>query len=131
MKATKALKRLAKIGALLSDVAARYSVNDSDTRKVLQDASAAVGRAKEIVSLQAAGPARKKAAAKKAEGTTAKPAKKRAPIKKAAKRKAATRTASAAVQTAPEAARTGVNVGQVERASGPGLLPNDRTTEFT
>src|SRR5258706_15999295 len=102
MEAPKALKRLAKIEALLSDVTARYSVHGSDTRKVLQDASAAVARAKEIVSLQAAGPARKKAAAKKAEGTTAKTAKKRAPIKKAAKRKAATTTASAAGQATPE-----------------------------
>jgi len=52
MKATKALKRLAKIEALMSDVTERYS-SAPHIREVLRDAKAAVTRAKEAVSLQA------------------------------------------------------------------------------
>jgi hypothetical protein len=52
MKANKALKRLAKIEALMSDVTERYS-SAPHIREVLQDAKAAVTRAKEAVSLQA------------------------------------------------------------------------------
>src|ERR1035438_846943 len=53
MKTNKALKRLAKIEALMSDVTERYSVSAAHIREVLQDAKAAVTRAKEAVSLQA------------------------------------------------------------------------------
>lgn len=53
MKANKALKRLAKIEALLSDVAVRYSPGEPHAQKVLQDANAAVARAREALSLQA------------------------------------------------------------------------------
>jgi hypothetical protein len=53
MKANKALKRLTKIEALMSDVTERYSASSPHTRKVFQDAKAAVTRAKEAVSLQA------------------------------------------------------------------------------
>jgi hypothetical protein len=53
MKAKKALKRLAKIEALMSNVTKRYSASAPDTRKVLQDAKAAVTRAMEAVGLQA------------------------------------------------------------------------------
>ena len=52
MKANKALKRLAKIEALMSDVTERYS-SAPHIREVLQDAKAAVTRAKGAVSLQA------------------------------------------------------------------------------
>ena len=52
MKANKALKRLAKIEASMSDVTERFS-SASHIREVLQDAKAAVTRAKEAVSLQA------------------------------------------------------------------------------
>jgi hypothetical protein len=69
MKANKALKRLAKIEALMSDVMDRYSASAPGIREMLQDAKASVTRAKEAVSLQASpgttsGP--KKAATKKA-----------------------------------------------------------------
>lgn len=50
MKAKKALKRLAKIEALMSDVTERYSASATHVREVLQDAKAAVIRAKEAVS---------------------------------------------------------------------------------
>ena len=50
MKANKARKRLAKIEALISDVAERYS-NAPHIREALQDAKAAVTRAKEVVGL--------------------------------------------------------------------------------
>jgi hypothetical protein len=53
MKANKALKRLNKIEALLSNVTERYSVSAPHIRDVLQDAKSAVTRAKEAVSLQA------------------------------------------------------------------------------
>jgi hypothetical protein len=52
MKGNKALKRLAKIEALMSDLTERYSAS-APIREVLQDAKAAVTRAKEAVSLQA------------------------------------------------------------------------------
>jgi hypothetical protein len=52
MKTKKALKRLAKIEGLMSDVTKRYS-SAPDIRETLQDAKVAVIRAKEAVSLQA------------------------------------------------------------------------------
>ena len=52
MKANKALKRLAKIEALISNVTQRYSASAPAVRKVLRDAKAAVARAKEAVSLR-------------------------------------------------------------------------------
>ena len=53
MKAKKILKRIAKIEALMSEVTERYSASAPHIREVLQDAKAAVTRAKEAVSLQA------------------------------------------------------------------------------
>jgi hypothetical protein len=53
MKTNKALKRLAKIEMLMSDVTERYSASAPHIREVLQDAKAAVTRAKEAVSLKA------------------------------------------------------------------------------
>ncbi len=53
MKASKALKRLAKIDALMSAVTERFSKSAPHMREVLQEAKAAVSRAKEAVSLQA------------------------------------------------------------------------------
>ena len=53
MKTNKALKRLAKIEALMSAVTKRYSASTPHTRKALQDVKAAVTRAMEAVSLQA------------------------------------------------------------------------------
>ena len=52
MKANKALKRLAKIEALISDVTQRYSAGAPPVRKMLQEAKAAVTRAKEAVNLR-------------------------------------------------------------------------------
>jgi hypothetical protein len=69
MKVNKALKRLAKIEALMSNVAARYSPSAPRTREVLQDAKAAVARAREAVEAffrtakNAAKPKRKRSAA--------------------------------------------------------------------
>ena len=53
MKANKALRRLTKIESLMSDVTQRYSAN-ALVREVLQDAKAAVNRAKDAVGLQQA-----------------------------------------------------------------------------
>jgi hypothetical protein len=66
MKPNKALKRLAKIEALILDVTERYSASTLQTREVLQDAKAAVTRAKEAVSLQASSAAAKNSSGKKA-----------------------------------------------------------------
>jgi colicin import membrane protein len=49
MKANKALKRLSKIEALLSDVTERYSASGPHIRELLRDAKAAVIRAKKAV----------------------------------------------------------------------------------
>jgi hypothetical protein len=53
MKVNKALKRLAKIEALISNVTERYSASAPHIREVLHDARAAVTRAREAMSLQA------------------------------------------------------------------------------
>jgi hypothetical protein len=53
MKANKALKRLAKIEALMSDVSERYSPGASHIREALQDAMGALARVKAAVSSQA------------------------------------------------------------------------------
>jgi hypothetical protein len=110
MKANKALKRLAKIEALIADVAKRYSSGAAHIRKALQDAKAAVAHVKAAVSSQASSgkakktaPAKKKAAVKKAAAKTpvAKTAKKRPQVKKAAKKAVAKRTARTSVRKAP------------------------------
>ncbi len=54
MKANKALKRLAKIEALISDVSERYSSGASHIREAIQDAMAAFARVKAAVSSEAA-----------------------------------------------------------------------------
>jgi hypothetical protein len=97
MKANKALKKLAKIEASLSDLMERYSPGAPDAKVVLQAAHSAVVRAREALSLKASPPAKtalpkppKKAAAKPA---AAKTAKQRMPIKKAVKKSAAKRVA--------------------------------------
>ena len=78
MKANKALKRLAKIEALMSDVTERYSASAPNVQEALQDAKAAVTRAKEAVSLQASSGTATNPPAKHSKRTskaTAKPSK--------------------------------------------------------
>ena len=119
MKAKKALKRLAKIKALISDVTERYSASAPHLRDVLQYAEDAVTRAKEAVGLQVsskakvkaktngaakpAKPVQKKGAAKKVvKAPTANAAKRSTPVRKSAKKSAAKKTAPAPVaQAAP------------------------------
>lgn len=81
MKANKALKRLAKIEALISDVAERYSSGVS-IREALQDARAALARVKAAVSSQASSATAKSPAAKRKKTSVKKVA------GKAAKKKA-------------------------------------------
>jgi hypothetical protein len=121
MKANKALKRLAKIEALMSDLTERYSASAPHLRKVLQDAKAAVARAKEAVSLEVssgtkaatpkagraakkATPAQKKAPLEKVAANTAraKTAKKNTPIKRAAKKTAPGPVVQAATKAAAQ-----------------------------
>src|SRR5208283_2591088 len=60
MKNRKAVKRLAKIEGLLSDLIERYSSISAYTREALQDAKAAVENAKTVVESQSSsGPAKK------------------------------------------------------------------------
>jgi hypothetical protein len=69
MKVDKVLKRLVKIEESMSDVLERYSGSAPHIRAALQDAKAAVIRAKDAVSLQASSgttSAPKKAATKEA-----------------------------------------------------------------
>jgi DNA-binding protein HU-beta len=70
MKANKALKRLNKIEALLSNVTKRYSASAPEIRHVLQNAKAAVTRAKETVSLQASSKRAKNPPVKQSEPTS-------------------------------------------------------------
>ena len=109
MKAKKALKRLAKIEALISDLTERYSKGAVQIREALQDAKAAFTRVKKNISSQVSSEKAKrapvngmKAAVKRAavKTPTEKIVKKSAPIKKATKRAAAKKTAPAPVQTA-------------------------------
>src|ERR1700674_2335277 len=117
MKANKDLKRLAKIEASVSDLAKRFLPSAPHIREVLQDAKAAVIRAKEAVLQASAGTAKKKTGApkagrpakksppalKKSTGkqvemkAAARKAKKRAPVKKAVKKAAAKRVPSAPI----------------------------------
>ena len=118
MKTNKALKRLAKIEALTSDVTRRFSAGAPHIREVLKDLKAAVDRVKEALSVQASSeaakkksvPAGQKAAAKKAavKATKGKTAKKKGRIKRAAKK--ATAKKAAAKQTAPTRAREAEDV---------------------
>ena len=115
MKANKALKRVGKIEALVSDVARRFSASAPHVSDVLKDLKAAVSRVKEAVSAEVssrtakkkAAPAAKKKTAKKkaAKASKVKTAKAKAPkkvarVKRAAKKSAAKRMAAAAVQSA-------------------------------
>jgi 1,4-alpha-glucan branching enzyme len=110
MKVNKALKRLAKIEAVMSNVAARYSPSAPQTREALQDAKAAVVRAKEAVEAffrtakNAAKPKRKRSAAPRrrrvqkraAVAQAGGAAKKAAPVrKKAAVKKTAVKAPAA------------------------------------
>ena len=109
MKANKALKRLAKIETLMSDVAERFSASAPHLREALKDLKAAVLSVKEAVKVQAssaatpkkvphkkAARARKKAAVKTAAAPKVKAAKKRSPVRKAAKKTPPKRAAAAA-----------------------------------
>ncbi len=118
MKANKALKRLAKIEAWMSEVRDQYSARAPNLLKALQQATAAVAQVKEAVSLHASGtkaaaakaakqgtPDQRKAADKNAAAkATVKTAKKRMPIKKAVKKRAAKQTASVPAVQATKAA---------------------------
>lgn len=102
MKANKALKRLAKIEALMADVSERYSSGASHIREALRDAMAAFARVKAAVSTQASSGTAKHRPAKRKQAAAAK---KSAPIKKAAKKVAAKKKAAAPVKKLPVPAK--------------------------
>jgi len=62
MKKNKALKRLAKIEAMMSDVAKRFSAHTPSLQDAFADLKAAVGRVKEAVGVHTSSAAKKKAA---------------------------------------------------------------------
>ena len=118
MKANKALKRLAKIEALMSDVAERFSASAPHLREALKDLRAAVLSVKEAVKVQASAPtakktlstraarSRKRAAVKKAAAPKAKVAKKRTPARKVAKKSKPKPLASGTAQAVAATAST-------------------------
>ena len=110
MKANKALKRIAKIESLTSDVTRRLAKGAPHVSDLLKDLKAALVRVKEAVTTQVssrtakkkAAPARKKAAARKtvAKASRAKTAKK-PPKAKTVKKVARAKRAVAAATQAP------------------------------
>ena len=71
MKKNKALKRLAKIEAMMSDVAQRFAAHTPSLQEAFADLKVAVNRVKEAVGVQASSAAGKKKAApgrKKVDG---------------------------------------------------------------
>jgi ribonuclease E len=103
MNANKALKRLAKIEALVSDVARRFSASAPHVGDVLKDLKAAVGRVTEAVRTEVSSlTAKKKAAA--------------APKKKTAKKKAAKPAKVKASKVKAAKAKTPKKVARVKRA---------------
>jgi len=54
MKARKALKRLEKVEALMSDVIERFTASEPSIQEALQDAKTSVDRAKQAVQAQPA-----------------------------------------------------------------------------
>jgi hypothetical protein len=60
MKAKKALKRLNRVEALLTDVIDQYAASTDDVRELLDSAKASVVRAKETVNVKPAPKAAKK-----------------------------------------------------------------------
>lgn len=123
MKANKALKRLAKIEALVSDVTRRFSDNAPHVTDVLKDLKGAVARVKEAVNAhvsslaakkKAAPASKKKTARRKAVKTSkvkaskAKAPKKVARVKRGAKKPAAKRRAAAAATSGKAAVQESV-----------------------
>ena len=92
MKATKALKKLTKIEALIADVSERFS-NAPHTRELLQDAKAAFARVKEAVSLHASSGTKTAAPTAHRAEKKAAPARKKAAVKKTAAKALTARTA--------------------------------------
>ena len=60
MKAKKAVKRLNKVGSLITNVIDRYTPANGDLRELLDSAKASVVKAQEMVSVQASNAAPKK-----------------------------------------------------------------------
>ena len=122
MKANKALKRLAKIEALISDVTERYSASAPHVRDVLQDAKAAVARAKEAVRLRASAGKSKKSApikkgAKKAAAKKAAPAQTKAAVKKVAVKVPTAKTPKAERKAAAKKAAPAQTKAAVKRVA--------------
>ena len=84
MKATKTLKKLTKIEALIADVSERFSASAPHIQAALHDAKAAFARVKEAVSLHASSGTKTAAPTAHRAEKKAAPARKKAAVKKAA-----------------------------------------------
>jgi hypothetical protein len=119
MKANKALKRLTKIEALISDVTERYSKGSLHIREALQDAKAAVARVKAAVRSQPSSGTAKtsKAPAKQKRRLSAagRKAIQEAARRRSAQKRAATANADrAAKKAAPARKKTAVKEAAVK-----------------
>jgi len=138
MKATKALKKLARIEASLSDLIERFSASDHRGQEFLQNAKASVIRAKETVSLQASSRTAKNPNVKhgneprlKAISEPSKPKRKlsatgRKAIIAATKKRWALKRAEAAKYGDSARQKSGEEVGGEE--NGPGSCTDSRTS---
>lgn len=110
MKANKALKRLVKIEELMSGLTERYSAKEPHIREALQDAKAAVARAKEAVSLQASSGTPKNPAKPKRKHSVAgrKPSQEAVPRRQARNRAGAAKADRAAKKAAPARKKSAV-----------------------
>ena len=120
MKANKALKRLAKIEALMSDVAERFSASAPHLREALKDLKAAVDSVKQTVRVQTSSAVTKKTALKKAARAAKKAAVKKA-VAKAPKAEAAKKRAPA--RKAPPKRVASAPVYAARATAGPESMP--------
>ncbi len=116
MKTNKALKRLTKIEALMSDLTDRYATGAAHVQEALEHAKAAVVRAKDTVSLHVSAVAKAAVVAAKVArgGKEAAPARKTAGAKKAAAKAGIVKTPK---KSAPIKKRAGKTVAKAPRKS--------------
>jgi hypothetical protein len=120
MKAKKALKRLSRAEAILSEVMADYQVREPQLKASLTAAKTSLAQARETVTRHAASiAAKKKAASAKVETPAAPPAKKKASVKAAARKT----SAPAKRRSSPSPRRTQEILEMAEAVTQPEVEP--------
>jgi len=119
MKANKALKRLTKIEALISDVTARYSSGSEHIGQALQDAMAAIARVKAAIAKSPAVKATSSIKRVTGKSPSAKTAKKSTPISNAVKETGAKKAAPAQKKTAVKKAAAKTSIAKTSKKSAP------------